>query len=321
MIEKSFRLSNAFRHTFLPNSSRLFSPQNIQIEIWDINKRAKESKFHPGIFCMRNIEISNQGNIFVIRGGCNNGQSEFRIYETDTLNCIDEFSLMEECSNAKFTNDDKCLVFGTWSGNIYSYNIEEKKLAKQFSLENHSFNLIHNGKHNNNLYIAAVIKASEHNNYANHYILDYDIAKKTGSQICFADKINIRRSEDGKVIQVSGLALHNKKLAILISSYGGKENEKVVSTAKTYIYDTETKEITLIKENFKMRDVFDRHSCIAWSNSGNKLAFIGLNEVYITDTESNDEKAVPFERASSVAFSNCDMGIAVGGDKAKLFKI
>ena len=322
MIEKTFRLSNGFWHKFFPNSNKLFSPQNIPLEIWDIDKRAKESKWNPGVYGLENVVFSNNGDKFVIHGGWITSKapkkSEFKIYETDTMNLIDEFFVADEkCTNPVFTNDDKHLIFGTWQGNIYNYCIDDKALTNQYSLPNHSFNLIHHGKHSEQLYIIGTRKATDSNKNPQDYIFEYNVATKNGNQI----DVPVVGISGQPYTNIRGLTLHDDKLAIMTTYYGGKENERVVHEAKVYIYDTNSKEIKLVKENFKVRDVFKYCDCITWSNGGNKLAFIGLNEVYIIDIESNYEQAIPFERPSSVAFSNCDTGIAVGGNKAKLFKM
>jgi WD40 repeat protein len=311
MINKTFRLSNGFWHKFLPNSNKLFSPQNIQIEIWDIDKQVKEGKFHPGIFCIKNIAVSNNGDKFVFRGGCKCGESIFKIYEVETLNCIGEFTVMEECCNPVFVNDDQALLFGTWEGNIYSYNFHEKISQKTFSLENCMFTLINNGKHNDIIYMSACIKASEKNNFADPFIMEYNIKENIGKRIDFSEEYNAR---------LHGLALNKNKLAIMSSIYAGKENDRIVHESKLYIYDVDTKIVKIIKENFRIRDVFYDLGTVVWSKDG-KLAFIGLDEIYIMDIENNFENVIKFERATSVEFSNCGTGIAVGGSKAKLYKI
>ena len=325
MINKSFRLSNGFWHKFLPNSNKLFSPQNIPIEIWDIEKRVKESKWKPDIYGIENLTFSNKGDKFIIFGGwitSRPNRSEFKIYDIDTFNCIDEFFVMERCTNPKFTDDDKNLIFGTCEGNIYYYSLERRSLTKQHSLKNHIFYSMHHGELNDQIYIDVTKPVNEHTNYAFSYVLEYDIAKKTRNPIYFTDDANAREPDDQSPIwSVCGLALRNEKLAVLMSSYGGTEDGNVVHTAKAYVYDTQTKETTLIKEGFKIRDIFDSYGCIVWNHHGNKLAFIGLHEIYIVDIENKKEMIIPFERATSIEFSNCDTGIAAGGEKAKLFKI
>ena len=325
MISKSFRLSNGFWHKFLPNSSKLFSPQNIPIEIWDVDKRARESKWHPGIYGMENLTVSNHGDKFVILGGwitSRPNKSEFKVYDINTLECVDEFFVMEKCTNPKFTYDDKNLIFGTWEGIVYKYCFQEKRLTKQFVLENHMFDLAHHGKLNNHLYAAVTKQVDEHNEHPFSFVLEYNVAEKTGKQIYFTDDANAREPDDQSPRwSVCGLALHNEKLAVLMSSYGGTEGGNLVHIAKLYMYDTKTKETTLIKEGFKIRDIFDDYGSIVWNHRGNKVAFIGLHEVYIIAIENSTEITLPFERATSVEFSNCDTGIAVGGEKAKMFKI
>jgi len=326
MIEKSFRLSNGFWHKFLPNSNKLFSPQNIPIEIWGIDKRVKEHKWNPGIYGIKNIAFTNNGDKFVISGGwttASPNKSEFKIYDIDTFNCIDEFFIMEYCTNPKFTNDDKNIIFGTREGNIYNYCLEEKSLINQYSLEHHTFKLIHHGKHNNKLYMSATKKANGINTWAEHFIFEYDILDNKGNRIDFSDTITPYEINGKAGSSLSGLALSNNNLAILTTSYGKNEKEsgELIGEAKSYVYNTSTGKVTLIKEAYKIKHVFDNYSCIAWNNSGSKLAFIGLHEVYVIDNGNNSETIIPFESATSVEFSNCDTGIAVGGKKAKIFKI
>ena len=324
MIEKSFRLSNGFWHVFFPNSNKLFSPQNIPLEIWDIDKRVKECKWNPGIYGIKNIVFSSSGDKFVIKGGwvTNRARTECYVFETDSLNCIDEFSISVKCTNVKFTNNDKNLVFGTWYGDIYDYCLETKVLTKQFTLsEAYKFNLIHHGESNNKLYFSATKIATEHESWF-YFIFEYDVAEKTGKTMYFND-ITAPFEKDGKTYNTSiqGLTLHNENLAILATVYGGEIDGDMVDNAKVYVYNIGTKETILIKENFKTPTIFARESSIAWNNTGSKLAFIGFYEVCIIDFESGKETTIPFEKATSVAFSNCDKGLAVGGNKAKLFKI
>jgi hypothetical protein len=40
-----------------------------------------------------------------------------------------------------------------------------------------------------------------------------------------------------------------------------------------------------------------------------------------TGSVPNDEETIVFEKATSVEFSNCGKGLAVGGRKAKIFKL
>ena len=312
MIAKSFRLSNGFWHKFFPNSNKLFSPQNIPLEIWDIDKRVKENKWKPEIYCIRNLVFSNNGGQFAIRGGCTHGESQFKIYESDTLNCIGEFVLMEECTNPKFTNDDKNLIFGTQKGNIYDYSLKEKTLEKLFSLENTIFWLIHHGKHNNKLYINTSKRTDKGTEYNDDFILEYDILEKQGNKINLEEKI--------KPCLFSGLALYNNKLAIF--NRRALKSETDFQIAEVYAYNIETKKVIYKKEKFNTRNrPIDLNNCIVWNNRGDKLAFIGLKEIYVIDIDNNNEQVLPFDQPSSVEFSNCDTGIAIGGDKASLLKI
>jgi WD40 repeat protein len=325
MINKTFRLSNGFWHIFLPNSNKLFSPQNIQIEIWDIERQIKEGKFHPGLFCIKNITISNNGDKFVFRGGCNYGESIFRIYQIDTLNCVDEFVLMEECCNPIFTNDDQNLIFGTWDGDIYHYNLNEKIYKKCFSMENHMFTLISSGKHNDIIYIASSeIGASRKllgvDNSLIGFISEYNIKENTQRRIDFKEDRNPYEINGQTSPRINGLSLYKNNLAIMTSFYAGTENDNIVHEAKVYVYNTDTTSVKLIKENFKIKDVFYDFGSIVWSNDG-RLAFIGLDEIYIIDMENVSEKTIKHEKATSVEFTNCGTGIAVGGTKAKLYKL
>jgi hypothetical protein len=141
--------------------------------------------------------------------------------------------------------------------------------------------------------------------------MEYNIKENIGKRMDISEKLNAR---------AEGLALYGNKLAIMTSLYAGKENDNIVFDSKVFIYDIDTKILTLIKENFKIRDVFHKLSIITWSKDG-KLAFIGLDEIYLMDIENSFEKAIKFDRATSVEFSNCGTGIAVGGSKATLYKI
>ncbi|MDR1315533.1 MAG: hypothetical protein LBK13_01560 [Spirochaetales bacterium] len=325
MINKTFRLGNGFWHAFLPNSNKLLSPQNIQIEIWDIERQVKESKFHPGLFCIKNITISNTGDKFVFRGGCTYGESIFRIYQIDTMNCIDEFVIMEECCNPVFTNDDQNLIFGTWDGNIYYYNLNEKSYRKCFSMENHIFTLINSGKHKGIIYIAssetgASRKLLGADNSLIGFISEYNIKENTHRRMDFTEERNPYQINGQTNPRISGLSLYKNNLAIMTSFYAGTENNTIVREAKVYVYNTDTKTVRLIKENFKVKDVFYDFGSIVWSNDG-RLAFIGLDEIYILDMENGFEKAVKHEKATAVEFTNCGTGIAAGGTKAKLYKL
>ena len=324
MIEKSFRLSSGFWHVFFPNSNKLFSPQNIPLEIWDIEKKAKERKWNPGIYGIKSIVFSSSGDKFVIEGGwvTNRARTEYYVFETDSLNCIDEFFIPVRCTNVKFTNGDKNLIFGTWYGDIFYYCLETKELAKQFTLsEAYKFDLIHQGKSTNKLYFVTTKIAAENASWFD-FIFEYDVTEKAGKKMHF-DEIIAPYERNGKTYNTSikGLTLHNENLAILATTYGGKIDDDMVDNAKVYVYNIATKETILIKENFKTPTIFDRGSSIVWNNSGSKLVFIGLCEVSIVDFETRSETIIPFERATSVAFSNCDTGLAVGGDKAKLFRV
>jgi hypothetical protein len=106
----------------------------------------------------------------------------------------------------------------------------------------------------------------------------------------------------------------------MTSFYAGEEHGNIVHESKVYIYNIDSHAVKLIKENFKTKDVFYDLGSIAWSNDG-KLSFIGLDEIYIVDIENNIEKAIKHEKATSVEFTNCGIGIAVGGTKTKLYKI
>lgn len=325
MINKTFRLSNGYWHKFLPNSNKLFSPQNIQIEVWDIEKQLKENKFHPGLFCINNITVSNNGDKFVFRGGCNYGESIFKIYQINTLGCVDEFVIMEECCNPVFTNDDENLIFGTWDGDIYYYNIKEKAYKKYFSMENHMFTLINSGKHNNIIYIAsseigASRKLLGEDNSMIGFIFEYNIRENAGRRINFNEERNPYEINGKTNPRINGLSLYKNNLAIMTSFYAGEENGNIIHESRVYIYNVNSKVVKLIKEKFKTKDVFYDLGSIVWSNDG-KLAFIGLDEIYIIDVENNSEKVIRHEKATSVEFTNCGTGIAVGGVKAKLYKI
>jgi len=324
MIKKSFRLSNGFWHRFLPNSNKLFSPQNIPLEIWDIEKQIKESKWNPEIYGIENLTFSNCGDKFVICGGwitSRPNKSEFKVYDIHTFDCIDEFVIMEKCSNPAFTKDDKNLIFCTWDGNIYCYSFVEKSLKKQFSIENYVFHSINTGKHNGVIYISGAQPRAIKDNWTVYFIFEYLIEEKNGRKLEFTDKRNPNEKVGETNLPICGLALNNNNLAIMTSKYAGKVDGINVCESKVYIYNTDSKNIKLIKENFKINEsVFDELGSIVWSKDG-KLAFIGLNEIYIVDINNNLEKTIMHNKATSLEFSNCGTGIAVGGSKAKLYKI
>ena len=324
MINKEFRLSKGFWHRFFPNSNKLFSPQNIPLEIWDIDKRGKESKWNPGIYGIEDLTFSNKGDKFVIHGGwitSNPNKTQYKIYDIHTFDCIDEFEIMEKCSNPVFTNDDKNLMFCTNNGNIYCYNIGKKLLEKHFSIEKHMFQSINTGKHNGVIYISGAQPKAIKDNWTAYFIFEYDIEQRRGKKLEFSEKRNPNEKVEETNAHIHGLALNKNDLAIMTSIYAGNVDGQSVNESKVYVYNTDTKKIKLIKESFKIKGgVFDELGSIVWSQDG-KLAFIGLNEVYIFDMENNLEKTIIHNRATSLEFSNCGTGIAVGGSKAKLYKI
>jgi WD40 repeat protein len=317
MVNKSFRLSNGYWHKFLPNTNKFLSPQTVKIEIWEIENKNIIEKWHPGILGIKSVAFSNRGDKFVFHASLEYAISKFKIYESDTKKCINEFDIMEECTNAIFTKDDKHLIFATWDGNIYCFNIDENVLKKIFSLENNLFRHINSGEHDNLLYITSTEINAQNNNQAVGFIFEYDIFKNDGNRINFTNKRNPYEI-NGKINPtINGLSLNNKKLAIL-TSFISEENKDCRET-KVYIYDTQNKKVSLVKENFKTGDMFYDNDSITWSNNGKKLAFIGLNEIFII--EDNKEQKIVTEEPTSVAFSNCDTCIAVGGGKAKLIKL
>jgi hypothetical protein len=321
MINKSFRLSKGFWHKFLPDSKRLLCPQNIPIEIWDIIEGKRIGKFHPKISCIRNITLSNKGDIFIFRGGCIYGKSEFKLYDTNTLNGFDEFTISEECSNPVFSEDDKNVIFGTWDGNIYWYNLEEKNIKKCFFKENYMFSLINTGKNDNGLLYIATSGKDNPNNCKIGFIVEYDIVENTVMKLEFYDDNNPYKINGKTGAKIIGLSLYKDNLAIMTAFYKDKIDDKVVHEAQVYVYNINTRKIIYIKENIQIQDVFYEQGVIIWSIDG-KLSFIGLKEVYIIEAKNNYlEKTIPFDMATSVEFSNCGTGMAIGGNKAKIIKI
>ena len=90
--------------------------------------------------------------------------------------------------------------------------------------------------------------------------------------------------------------------------------------ATLFIYDLVNENISVIEENFKTHGCFSSAQALSWSFD--KIAFIELNQVSIFNiTEKDKATTIPFDRPTSVVFSDNGDHIAIGGEKAILYKL
>ncbi len=339
MNKNTKRLSKGFWHKFIPNSTKLISPQNIKLEIWDLNTKKIIDKWDPEISCIRNCAFNKSGNKFILSGGCCGNESEFKIYNTVTFELLNKFWFPEQVGNAVFNVDDDFFVFGTWEGNIYKVKINDKIILdetktkigtktfkdyvvspksknKLLHIENSMIKFCETDMDNENIFFVVSPKSLSRTtdlNLLSDYVLVYNLKDNSTSEI----KLPIEKNR----YQIAGLKYYNRKLAIMTTVYGGKENDNVFHYANLFIYDLEEERLHIIKEDFKIRDVFSEAQSLSWNAEG-KLAFISLNEVIITDTKNNfEETRITIDRPTSVEFSEDGKLLAVGGKKAILYKM
>ena len=339
MNKKPKRLSKGFWHKFIPNTSKLISPQNIKFEIWDLETHKIIEKCDPKVFCIRNCAFNQSGNKFILSAGCTANESEFKIYDTNTFELLNEFWFPEQSGNAVFNVEEDAFIFGTWDGNVYKIGINDKiilnetktkidnKTYKDYTVSPENNNkLLHvensmilwaeTDMDNQNIFFVVSPKSlgkTTDLNLLSDYILVYNL--KTQSQT------EIRLPIEDERCKITGIKYHNEKLAIMKSVYGGKENDNVVHNADLYIFNSKNGHLQAIKERFKIRDVFANTQSLSW-NTDEKLASISLSEVIIIDTKNNfEEIVIPFDRPTSVEFSEDGKSIAIGGDKAVLYKL
>lgn len=338
MGKETKRLSKGFWHSFIPNTDKLISPQNIKLEIWDLSTHKVIDKFHPQIFGVRNCAFSPSGSKFILSGGCQAGECEFKIYDTNRFEMVKEFWIPEQSDYAVFTGDDEFL-FGSWDGNIFHVNIndtipiyEETKIVNNkkdvtyfinsdcknrlIHIKNTLISLVEFDMDSKTVFAVASSKTenSQENSltYSN-YILAYNLKTKHRKEI--------KLPTTDKRFRIKGIKYMNGKLAILTTIYGGIENDNVFHLATLFLYNLSENKLSVMKENFKVRDVFSENQSISWSVD-NKLAFISLYHVGILDmTQENQEIVIPFDRPTSVVFSENGQALAIGGDKAILYNL
>ena len=338
MNKEKVRLSKGFWHKFIPNSDKLISPQNIKFEIWDLNAHKIIDKWNPDMYCIRYCAFNKAGDKFILSGGCNGNESEFEIYNTDTFGLVNKFWFPEQSDNAIFCSEDDSFIFGTWEGNVYKVGLNDKivftetetkigaKTYKNYAvsaennnkllhIENSLINLTEADTDNNNIFfvISPIVLKAENSHLLSDYILVYNLKTKTQNEI------RLPLTEEN--YQIASIKYHKGKLAIMKTVYGGKENGNVFHNADLFVFDLENQNLKTIKERFKIRDVFSNAQILSWNTNG-KLAFISLNEIIITDTLNDfSETAVAFDRPTSVEFSEDGKSIAIGGDKALLYRL
>lgn len=333
------RLSKGFWHKFIPNTSKLISPQTMKFEIWDLETHKIIEKWDPKVYCISNCAFNQSGNKFILSAGCMGGESEFRIYDTNTFELLNEFWFPEQSGNAVFNVEGDAFIFGTWDGNVYKIGINDKiilnetkikidnKTYKDYTVSPENNNkLLHvedsmitrteTGMESQNIFFVVSPKYGNRTtkiNLFSDYILVYNL--KTQSQT------EIRLPIEDKIYKITGMKYHNGKLAIMKSVCGEKENGYIVNNADLYIFNFNNGDLQAIKESFKIRDVFANAQTLSW-NRDEKLASIALSEVSIIDTKNNfEEIVIPFDKPTSVEFSEDGKLIAIGGDKAALYKL
>lgn len=329
-MKKPIKLSKGFWHKFIPNSDRLISPQNIKFEIWDLTIHKIIEKWHPEIFCIRNCAFNKSGTKFILSGGCNGNESKFKIYNTNNFELINEFWLPEQSHNAVFNTEEDTFVFGTWEGNLYKVNINDKivltetitkidkKTFKEYkvsdennnkllSIENSMITLTETDFEDNVFVVVTPKSLGEITDLhlLSDYILIHNLKTKTTREI----KLPVEQER----YRITGIKCHNNKLAILKTRYGGEENNSSFNNAELYIFDLEKNILQLLKKNFKVRDVYSNNQCLSW-NSEDKLSFITLDKVVIIDTLKNyEETTILADKPTSVEYSENGKLLAIGG--------
>lgn len=307
----------------------------MKFEIWDLETHKIIDKWDPKVFCIRNCAFNQSGNKFILSAGCIGNESEFTIYDTNTFELLKKFWFPEQSGNAVFNVEENTFIFGTWEGNVYKVGINDKiilneiktkidkKTYKDYTVSPENNNkLLHvensmilwaeTDMDNQNIFFVVCPKSlgkTTDLNLFSDYILVYNLKTQTQTEI--------RLPVEKERYRITGIKYYNGKLSIIKSIYGGTE----FKISDLFIFDLENKILNKIKSQFKMRDIFSNAGPLSW-NSNNQLAVICLEEILIIDTNNiQNEISIPFDRATSVEFSNDGKSIAIGGDKAVLYKL
>ncbi len=144
-------------------------------------------------------------------------------------------------------------------------------------------------------------------------IVSYHITEKTTEILNFSTE-NIEK--------ISCIKYFEGKLAILTTQCEGKKDDETsFSVANLYIYDLKTHKNTCIKANFEVKSIFSDAEALCCHSSG-KLAVIGLNEIFVLDTQNEyTTTEISAHYPTSVVFSDCGNLIAIGGEKAVLVQL
>lgn len=328
---KPTRLSKGFWHQFVPHTDKLFSPQNIKIEIWDLSCKKIINRWHPQVFCVRNCAFDKLGTRFVLQGGCSASENYLTVYHTESLEQIKQFHIPEHTTNAIFNLQEDTLFFASWEGNLYKLPLAtDLKLDKSTQLiDNQKFTDFFIDKENDILLLHEtdtmflvldsdgkerifIVRCSTGNS-PRYGIVSYHITEKTTEILNFSTE-NIEK--------ISCIKYFEGKLAILTTQYEGKKDDETsFSVANLYIYDLKTHKNTCIKANFEVKSIFSDAEALCCHSSG-KLAVIGLNEIFVLDTQNEYATTeISAHYPTSVVFSDCGNLIAIGGEKAVLVQL
>ena len=339
MNKNQKRLSKGFWHKFIPNTSKLISPQNIKFEIWDLETHKIIEKWDPKVFCINNCAFNQSGNKFILSAGCTADESEFAIYDTNTFELLNEFWFPEQSGNAVFNIEEDAFIFGTWDGNVYKIGINDKIILNETKtkIDNKTYKDYTVSPENNNKLLHVkdsmiLLAETDMDNQNIFFVISPKFPRKKTNLNLWSDYIlvynlknqsqtEIRLPIEDNIYSITGMKYHNGKLAIMKSVCGGKENNYIVHNADLYIFNVNNGDLQAIKEGFKIRDVFSTAQSLSW-NRDEKLASIALSEVSIIDTKNNfEEIVIPFDKPTSVEFSEDGKLIAIGGNKAVLYKL
>jgi hypothetical protein len=324
MNKKTRRLSSGFWHKFIPNTTKLISPQNIKFEIWDLQTHKIIEKWNPDLPCANICEFSKSGKRFVISAHPKFYRSDFKIYDTSTFKPINQFSFPETSCHPIFISNEDRIVFGTHKGNVYEVDISKKSISDKNDIhklfQTKESMVMHVEKDSTGQFLFFAVRPFDtappelrQIHLLSDYILCYNIQTQ--------ERTEIRLPVSGKIYHITCSKFHNKKLAIMRCTYAGMLNDRIVHDAELYIYDLVSGQMQLVRENFKLRETFEGDQTVSWSTDS-KLAFISLNEVVMLDTKNKGEEVtIPFHKPSSVEFSAEGKFLAIGGDKAILYKV
>jgi hypothetical protein len=135
-----------------------------------------------------------------------------------------------------------------------------------------------------------------------------------------SEHMEIRLPSDDRAFEISGLKYHNGKLAIIKSRYKSYKEESECNDCSLYLYNIKEQNFEIIKEHFESRLVI-KEQALCW-NKDSKLALILWNEVVVIDIQNKlEEQHFPFDSPYSVEFSEDGSILAIGGDKAILYKV